>query len=233
MRIPVGGNIGKILDHKATRFAIGTIMGGVSSKLAGGNFWQGTAVAGMVTLFNHMMHDGGPPADFKGDSYEDPETGDIYNRKNNGAFERVYADGTVDHERHIQEVIIPPSGANLFRNFMGKISNFGMGMTVTGMVLTMTGFGAEAGIVLIQAGNVISLGADAMIIGSYIYEGKWSKTGVEVGKFVVEDLVTRGTGKLVKPVGRGINRMWAEQINGTAASKISIPALESEIKTVN
>ena len=57
LRIPVGGNIGKILDHKATRFAIGTIMGGVSSKLAGGNFWQGAAIAGVVTLFNHMMHE--------------------------------------------------------------------------------------------------------------------------------------------------------------------------------
>ena len=57
LRIPVGGNIGKILDHKATRFAIGTIMGGVSSKLAGGNFWQGAAIAGVVTLFNHFMHE--------------------------------------------------------------------------------------------------------------------------------------------------------------------------------
>jgi len=106
IRIPVGGSIGKILDHKATRFAIGTIMGGVSSKLAGGNFWQGTAVAGVVTLFNHMMHDGGPPADFKGNSYEDPETGDKYYRISEDFFRRVYADGTVDPEVHVQEVML-------------------------------------------------------------------------------------------------------------------------------
>ena len=233
LRIPVGGNIGKILDHKATRFAIGTIMGGVSSKLAGGNFWQGTVVAGMVTLFNHMMHDGGPPADFKGDSYEDPETGDKYYRISKDFFRRVYADGTVDHERHVQEVMLYGRGYK-FRESMKHIDKFGNIVSGIGLALTMTVVGAEVGIPLMEIGGYISLGANGLTAISYLYEKKYSKFLTEGGQMAIEELITRGTGKLIKPVGKlGINQKLGEEINGRIASEAVIPMVEQQIKTVN
>jgi len=36
--------------------AFGALSGGIGAELSGGNFWQGAAIAGVVTLFNHMMH---------------------------------------------------------------------------------------------------------------------------------------------------------------------------------
>ena len=232
LRIPVGGNIGKILDHKATRFAIGTIMGGVSSKLAGGNFWQGTAVAGMVTLFNHMMHDGGPPSWFEGDYYKDPETGDEYYRISKDFFRRVYADGTVDSEVHVQEVMLYGRNYN-FRESMKHIDKFGNIVSGIGLALTTTVVGAEVGIPLMEIGGYISLGAKGMTTLSYLYEGKSSRFLIEGTKMAIEELITRGTGKLIKPVGRGINQKLGEEINGWIASEAVIPMVEQQIKTVN
>ena len=232
LRIPVGGNIGKILDHKATRFAIGTIMGGVSSKLAGGNFWQGTAVAGVVTLFNHMMHDGGPPSWFEGDYYKDPETGDEYYRISKDFFRRVYADGTVDSEVHVQEVMLYGRNYN-FRESMKHIDKFGNIVSGIGLALTTTVVGAEVGIPLMEIGGYISLGAKGMTTLSYLYEGKSSRFLIEGTKMAIEELITRGTGKLIKPVGRGINQKLGEEINGRIASEAVIPMVEQQIKTVN
>lgn len=233
LRIPVGGNIGKILDHKATRFAIGTIMGGVSSKLAGGNFWQGTAVAGMVTLFNHMMHDGGPPADFEGDYYKDPETGDEYYRISKDFFRRVYADGTVDSEVHVQEVMLYGRNYN-FRESMKHIDKFGNIVSGIGLALTMTGVGAEIGIPLMSIGGYISLGAKGLTAISYLYEKKYSKFLTEGGKMAIEIGVDKLTGNLIKPVGKlGINRELGKGINGVITSEVVIPMVEQRTKTVN
>ena len=60
----------------------------------------------------------------------------------------------------------------------------------------------------------------------------YKKGTTELLKMEIEDIITLGTGKLGKLVGRGQSKK-VEQVNGTAASKISIPVLESEIKTVN
>ena len=213
LRIPVGGNIGKILDHKATRFAIGTIMGGVSSKLAGGNFWQGTAVAGVVTLFNHMMHDGGPPSWFEGDYYKDPETGDEYYRISKDFFRRVYADGTADNVVHVQEVMLYGRDYN-FRESMKHIDKFGNIVSGIGLALTMTGVGAEIGIPLMSIGGYISLGARGMAALSYAYQGKFKNFAIESSKIATEVGVGRLSKYLIKPLGSlGINQELGSEFN--------------------
>ena len=233
LRIPVGGNIGKILDHKATRFAIGTIMGGVSSKLAGGNFWQGTAVAGVVTLFNHMMHDGGPPSWFEGDYYKDPETGDEYYRISKDFFRRVYADGTADNVVHVQEVMLYGRDYN-FRESMKHIDKFGNIVSGIGLALTMTGVGAEIGIPLMSIGGYISLGARGMAALSYAYQGKFKNFAIESSKIATEVGVGRLSKYLIKPLGSlGINQELGSEFNTLLTSEVVIPMVEQQTKTVN
>ena len=58
LKIPAqGGRVSRILGNPATKFILGAALGGVGSRLAGGNFWQGAAIGGIVTLFNHFMHE--------------------------------------------------------------------------------------------------------------------------------------------------------------------------------
>ena len=97
----------------------------------------------------------------------------------------------------------------------------------------MTGIGAEIGIPLMEIGGYISLGAKGMTTLSYLYEGKSSRFLIEGTKMAIEELITRGTGKLIKPVGRGINQKLGEEINGRIASEVVIPMVEQQIKTVN
>ena len=56
----------------------------------------------------------------------------------------------------------------------------------------------------------------------------------EGGKMAIEIGVDKLTGNLIKPVGKlGINRELGKGINGVITSEVTIPALESQIKTVN
>lgn len=41
--------------------AFSAIVGGATSSLTGGNFWEGVSTAVVVGAFNHLMHQGGPP----------------------------------------------------------------------------------------------------------------------------------------------------------------------------
>lgn len=78
-----------------------------------------------------------------------------------------------------------------------------------------------------------------MIVGSYIYQGytnnntsMYKKGATELLKMGIEDIITLGTGKLGKLVRRGQSKK-VKQTNGITTSKIVIPALESQTKTVN
>ena len=85
-----------------------------------------------------------------------------------------------------------------------------------------------------SVGGYISLGARGMTTLSYLYEGKSSRFLIEGTKMAIEELITRGTGKLIKPVGKlGINQKLGEEINGRIASEAVIPMVEQQIKTVN
>ena len=116
---------------------------------------------------------------------------------------------------------------------MKHIDKFGNIVSGIGLALTTTVVGAEVGIPLMEIGGYISLGAKGMTTLSYLYEGKSSRFLIEGTKMAIEELITRGTGKLIKPVGRGINQKLGEEINGRIASEAVIPMVEQQIKTVN
>ena len=67
-----------------------------------------------------------------------------------------------------------------------------------------------------------------MIVGSYIYQG-YTNNNTSMYKKGATEL---GTGKLGKLVRRGQSKK-VKQTNGITTSKIVIPALESQTKTVN
>ncbi|WP_165828262.1 RHS repeat-associated core domain-containing protein [Chryseobacterium phosphatilyticum] len=55
------GAIAKDFAQKAAgQILFGAISGGIGSELAGGNFWQGALIGGIVAGLNHTMHDGNP-----------------------------------------------------------------------------------------------------------------------------------------------------------------------------
>ena len=117
---------------------------------------------------------------------------------------------------------------------MKHIDKFGNIVSGIGLALTMTVVGAEVGIPLMEIGGYISLGANGLTAISYLYEKKYSKFLTEGGQMAIEELITRGTGKLIKPVGKlGINQKLGEEINGRIASEAVIPMVEQQIKTVN
>ncbi|ROI01534.1 hypothetical protein EGI16_16680 [Chryseobacterium sp. G0240] len=59
------------------KIAFGAIAGGIGSELAGGNFWQGAVIGGIVAGLNHGLHEMDGPGDDKpkkGSSYKIPRT---------------------------------------------------------------------------------------------------------------------------------------------------------------
>ena len=103
-----------------------------------------------------------------------------------------------------------------------------------GLAFTITDVGAEIGIPLMNIGGYINLGAKGLTAISYLYEKKYSKFLTEGGKMAIEIGVDKLTGNLIKPVGKlGINRELGKGINGVITSEVTIPALESQTKTVN
>ncbi|MEC4049000.1 RHS repeat-associated core domain-containing protein [Flavobacterium sp. SUN046] len=55
----IGASIG--MNSNFGTIAFGTVMGGAGSRLGGGNFWQGAVTGLIVSMMNHVMHDGNPP----------------------------------------------------------------------------------------------------------------------------------------------------------------------------
>ena len=115
-----------------------------------------------------------------------------------------------------------------------EIDMFGNLISKIGLGLTATVIGAEIGVPLMNIGGYISLGANGLTAISYLYEKKYSKFLTEGGQMAIEIGVDKLTGNLIKPVGKlGINRELGKGINGVITSEVTIPALESQIKTVN
>lgn len=94
-----------------------------------------------------------------------------------------------------------------------------------GLTFTIADVGAEIGIPMMNIDGYISL---------YAYQGKFKNFAIEGGKMAIEIGVDKLTGNLIKPVGKlGINRELGKGINGIITSEVTIPALESQVKTVN
>jgi RHS repeat-associated protein len=51
-----GQAVGAAAYSGTSQFALGMLSGGVGHALAGGNFWEGVKIGGIVALFNHVMH---------------------------------------------------------------------------------------------------------------------------------------------------------------------------------
>ena len=75
----------------------------------------------------------------------------------------------------------------------------------------------------------ISLGAKGMTIGVNLFQKKYSQAVIETAKLGVGKL-TKG---LIEPIGKGMNQDIGAEINSQITSEVFIPALESQIKTVN
>ena len=103
-----------------------------------------------------------------------------------------------------------------------------------GLAFTITDVGAEIGILLMNIGGYISLGAKGLTAISYLYEKKYSKFLTEGGKMAIEIGVDKLTRNLIKPVGKlGINRELGKGINGVITSEAIIPLIEQNSKTAN
>ena len=143
--------------------------GGIGAELTGGNFFQGFVIGGIVAGLNHAMHarEDGPG----------PKKKDAYIQQLKGKIARM-SSLKLNHKRFSTDCL-NAKDANLYSNTMtvksvaGFFQNSGDGMALTGYGLTLTGIGAEVGIPLAGAGNVVSgIGTgftffDSLIIGDY------------------------------------------------------------------
>lgn len=146
----------------------GALMGGIGSKLGGGNFWQGAAVGAIVTFFNHLNHEE-PPVDFNEDFYHDPKTGLNYVKISDYLYEIYDQNLQPIGEKYISSVQVGKIFSE-FRSLGSGFSNAGDFITAIGFILTVSVVGAEMGIPLMAVGSaisnvgtVISVGADLSI----------------------------------------------------------------------
>ena len=229
------GDFGKSLRNPIVRFMTGAVVGGIGSKLAGGNFWMGAAIGGIVTAFNHMNHDE-PPVDFNDDFYHDSDTGLNYIKVSDYLYEVYDQNLQPIGERYISGIGLKMLFADV-RQQMNGIKIVGNILWGVGFAMTITGVGAPSGLVLMSLGGIISTSASAISAISYAGEGgdRWQKGAWEGGKMVVESAIGHGAGKLITPskqLFNGYNQELGKQLIEKMTGDIFIPNLEVAYKTV-
>ena len=144
----------------------GALMGGLGSKLGGGNFWQGAAVGAIVTFFNHLNHEE-PPVDFNDDFYHDPKTGLNYVKISDYLYEIYDQNLQPIGDKYISAVQVGKIFSE-FRNLGSGFSNAGDAITAIGFILTVTVVGAELGVPLMAVGSAISNVGTVINVGAEI-----------------------------------------------------------------
>ena len=215
------------------RFLTGAIVGGIGSKLVGGNFWQGAAIGAVVTAFNHMNHEE-PPTDFNEDYYYDPETGYSYFKTSEYLYEVRDQSGKLIQEKYISQVAIKYKFADV-RQQMEGYKILGNVLTGIGFAMTITGVGAPAGVVLMTLGGGINTVVAAINTTTYLAEKRYSKAGWEAGGEAASAITGGVAGKLIKPskdLFRGYNSELGEQVISTFTGEVATPIIEQQVKTV-
>lgn len=213
------------------RFLTGAIVGGIGSSLAGGNFWQGAAIGGIVTAFNHMNHEE-PPTDFNEDYYYDPETGYSYYKTSEYLYEVRDSNGKLIEEKYISQVAIKFKFADV-RQQMKGFKTLGNVLTGIGFLMTVTGAGAPAGVVLMSLGGGINTAVAVINTVSYMAEKRYGKAGWEAGGEVASALTGRLFDKVVTPskaLFNGYNVEVGKETGSFVAGEILVPMLEQTSK---
>lgn len=231
----VAGDLLKLGTQNAGEFSVarsdafkmltGAVMGGIGSKLGGGNFWMGAAQGLVVTVFNHMAIHEPPPEDFKGNRWLDYDTGDIYGRNTSGKMEIEI--------NNIEEIMLYSSGANFRRNASG-ISKMGNIISQVGLGLTVSVFGAQIGVPLMAIGGGISLAADASTSLSYLFEKKTEKFYQTAIPTVTSYLLGRATGGILRTPARNGKILTTKAVTEVVTygqGEFTQPIMEHVIKT--
>jgi hypothetical protein len=215
------GDVGKSLRNPIVRFMTGAITGGIGSSLAGGNFWQGAAIGGIVTVFNHLGLHEPPPEGFDGDYWYDKDNGDEYFRRSDGSYSIKHIDGSA-------EILIKKVSISNYKWLQRNLSNadrlgkIGDAVTLLGYALTLTGFGAEVGIPLVAIGMGINLVSDAWKIGvnlKYNDINKGSEIAKTIGWAVAGEVIPKS---IAKPLGKNIGVFGEQIIEQNLGLKVSL-----------
>lgn len=210
-----------VVRSKAFKMLTGAITGGIGSSLGGGNFWQGAAIGGIVTAFNHLGLHEPPPEGFDGDYWFDKDNGDEYFRRSDGSYKIKHADGSA-------EILIKEVNISKYKWLQRNLSNadrlgkIGDAVTLLGYGLTLTGFGAEIGIPLVAIGMGINLISDAWKIGAnlkYNDINKGSEIAKTVGWAVAGEVIPKS---IAKPLGKNIGAFGEQIIEQNLGLKVSL-----------
>lgn len=210
-----------VVRSKGFKMLTGAITGGIGSSLGGGNFWQGAAIGGIVTAFNHLGLHEPPPEGFDGDYWYDKDNGDEYFRRSDGSYKIKHVDGSA-------EILIKEVNISKYKWLQRNLSNadrlgkIGDAVTLLGYALTLTGFGAEIGIPLVAIGAGINIVSDVWKVGAnlkYNDTNKWSEIGKTAAWAVAGEIIPES---IARPLGKYVGPYGEEIIKQNLGIKVSI-----------
>lgn len=181
------GAIAKDVANTAVAtIAFGAVAGGVGSAMAGGNFWQGALIGGVVAGLNDVMHKINGPG---------PKNSAWIKKYKELARKQMLAQ---QKSRQVSTDVLNKKDTAVYSETMtvksvgGFISNAGDTVTLTGYGLTLTGAGSTIGIPLSGVGNIISgVGSFMEFSDAYL-----NKDYVQMGKIAGFKVLDVGTGHL-------------------------------------